>query len=41
MVNGGQPTGYEVFQRFTDAEIEKIQKFVLKDTFNKSKIKNI
>ncbi|TNV85708.1 hypothetical protein FGO68_gene7031 [Halteria grandinella] len=35
--NGGLPTGMEVFQRFTDAEIEKIQKFVLKDTFNKKK----
>lgn len=37
MANGGQLTGYEVFQKFTEAEIEKIQKFVLKDTFNKSK----
>ncbi len=31
------PSGYEVFTRFSDAEIEKIQKFVLKDTYNKSK----
>lgn len=30
-------TGYEVFTQFSDAEIEKIQKFVLKDTFNKKK----
>jgi hypothetical protein len=31
------PTGYEVFTRFGDNEIEKIQKFILKDTYNKKK----
>jgi hypothetical protein len=30
-------TGYEVFTQFSETEIEKIQKFVLKDTFNKKK----
>jgi hypothetical protein len=30
-------TGYEVFTQFSATEIEKIQKFVLKDTFNKKK----
>jgi hypothetical protein len=36
--NGGQPSGYEMFQRFGEPEIEKIQKFVLKDSYNKSKL---
>ena len=31
------PTGYEVFTKFGDIEIEKIQKFILKDTYNKKK----
>lgn len=35
--NGGMLTGYEVFAQFSETEIEKIQKFVLKDTFNKKK----
>ena len=35
--NGGIVTGYEVFTRFSETEIEKIQKFVLKDTYNKKK----
>jgi hypothetical protein len=35
--NGGMSTGYEVFTRFGDIEIEKIQKFILKDTYNKKK----
>jgi hypothetical protein len=30
-------TGYEVFTQFSETEIEKIQKFVLKDAFNKKK----
>ena len=36
-VDGIEPSNIEVFQRFSDEEIKKIQKFVLKDNFNKSK----
>lgn len=34
---GGNISGIEIFQRFSDMEVEKIQKFVLKDNFNQSK----
>lgn len=34
---GGNISGIEIFQRFSDMEVEKIQKFVLKDNFNTSK----
>jgi hypothetical protein len=36
MAQGVPPENGIYFSRFSDNEIEKIQKFVLKDTFNKS-----